>query len=220
MASRCHGDAVTTPVPDDAIQPETRADLRAWLAQHHAQSDSVWLILWKRASGRRQIGYDDLVEEALCFGWIDSLPRKLDGERSMIRLSPRKRGSAWSLVNRQRVEKLIAAGLMTKAGLRKVEQARADGTWHALDAVEALALPDDLVAALAAYPQAHAHFTDFPRSSKRLILEWIASARRPETRAARVAETARLAQANVRANHYRQPVRTRSTQPPAATEPT
>lgn len=193
------------PLPPDAIDPGDRAGLRRWLEQNHRQSGSVWLVLWKAASGRRAISYDDLAEEALAFGWVDSLPRKLDADRSMIRLSPRQSGSAWSRVNKARAERLIAAGLMAPAGLARIEQAKRDGSWSRLDAVEALEMPEDLTAALAGVPEAAARFAAFPRSSKRLILEWIAQARKPETRRNRVEETARLAGQGIRANHYRQP---------------
>ena len=121
-------------------------------------------------------------------------------------LAPRKPGSGWSRVNKDRVARLIADGLMTDAGLKVIERAKADGSWAKLDKVETLAVPDDLAVALAAHPPAATHFGAFPKSSKRLILEWIEGAKRPETRAARVQETARLAADNIRANHYRQPI--------------
>jgi uncharacterized protein YdeI (YjbR/CyaY-like superfamily) len=122
-------------------------------------------------------------------------------------LAPRKPGSAWSRVNKERAERLIASGLMTEAGLAKIEQAKANGSWSKLDDVEALTIPGDLAEALSAHPPAAANFDGFPRSSKRLILEWIIQAKRSETRAKRIEETARLAAKNERANHYRQPKR-------------
>ncbi len=149
------------------------------------------------------ISHDDAVEEALCFGWIDSLPRKLDDERTMLLLSPRMPGSAWSKANKDRVERMNAAGKMHPAGLRKIEQSKADGSWTFLDDVEALIVPDDLAAALAEYEDAEENFAAFPPSSKRGILEWIKQAKRAETRSKRVWETAELASKNVRANQYR-----------------
>jgi uncharacterized protein YdeI (YjbR/CyaY-like superfamily) len=163
----------------------------------------VWVIGFKKATGKPRVAYDELVEEALCFGWIDSKPNKLDDERSMLWLAPRKRGTGWSRANKERVAKMIRAGSVRPAGLAKVEAARRDGSWSALDAVEALEVPPDLAAALAAHPAAGANFAAFPRSVKRGILEWIAAARRPETRARRVDQTARLAQRNERANQWR-----------------
>lgn len=121
----------------------------------------------------------------------------------MLWLAPRQPGSGWSAVNKERVERLIAAGLMTPAGLAKIEAAKQDGSWNALDAIEALEIPPDLGAALESYPAARGYFEAFPRSVKRGILEWIANARRPETRARRIEETARLAQDNQRANQWR-----------------
>jgi uncharacterized protein YdeI (YjbR/CyaY-like superfamily) len=181
----------------------SRAEWRAWLEANHDRSGSLWLVTYKKASGRPTLSNDDIVEEALCFGWIDSLPRKLDSERTMLLLSPRKPGSLWSALNKRRAERMIAAGLMRPAGLALIEAAQADGSWTALDAVEALAIPDDLAAALDARPPARTHFEAFPRSAKRGILEWILQAKRPETRARRVEETARLAERNERANQWR-----------------
>ena len=188
--------------PDDAIHPATRAEWRAWLEQNHARGAGVWLISAKKGSDQPRVAYDEAVEEALCFGWIDSKPRALDDQRSMLWFAPRKSRTGWSRLNKQRVERLIAAGQMTPAGMAKVAAARQDGSWSALDAVEALEIPPDLASALAAYPAAQAHFDAFPRSAKRGILEWIAAAKTPATRAKRVAETARLAQDNQRANQW------------------
>ncbi len=140
------------------------------------------------------------MEEALCFGWIDSTARTLDDERTMQWFAPRKPRSGWSTPNKERVARLITTGLLAPAGLAKIDAAKQDGSWSALDAVEALEVPPDLGAALAANPAAQQHWDAFPRSVKRGILAWIATARRPETRARRVAETARLAADNIRAH--------------------
>jgi uncharacterized protein YdeI (YjbR/CyaY-like superfamily) len=183
------------------VEVTSRDAWRAWLAAHHGQAESIWLVRHKKAMGATYLPYDAVVEEAICFGWVDSLPRKLDETRSMLLLSPRQPGSAWSKVNKDRVERLIAAGRMAAPGLRAVERAMADGSWSALDAVETLRVPADLAAALAGLAGAAARFAAFPKSSRRGILEWIAIAKRPETRSRRVAETARLAADNVMANH-------------------
>lgn len=191
-------------VTEPRVEVKSRAALRRWLTAHHAQPTGVWLVTWKRAAKPTwYVSYDEVVEEALCFGWIDSQPKTLDDARSMRRLAPRRPKSAWSAVNKARVERLVAAGLMTKAGLAAVERAKADGSWGALDAVERLEVPDDLARALASFPKARENFDAFPRSSKRLILEWVNAAKRPETRQKRVSETARLAAKNERANHWR-----------------
>jgi uncharacterized protein YdeI (YjbR/CyaY-like superfamily) len=181
---------------------DSRAAWRAWLARHHASSGSVWLVIHKKGRGPH-VPYDDVVEEALCFGWVDSLVRKLDDRRSMLLLAPRKPGSAWSKPNKERVARLVASGAMTPAGLAKVAAARADGTWTKLDAVEALEVPKDLAAAFRSHAGSAAHFAAFPRSAKRGILEWIEQAKKPETRAKRVTETAALAARNERANQWK-----------------
>jgi uncharacterized protein YdeI (YjbR/CyaY-like superfamily) len=185
------------------VQVESRAEWRAWLDANHESMESIWLVTFKKTSGKPYVAYDAVVEEAICFGWIDSLPRKLDDERTMLLLSPRMPGSAWSKANKDRVERMNAAGKMHPAGLRKIEQSKADGSWTFLDDVEALIVPDDLAAALAEYEDAEENFAAFPPSSKRGILEWIKQAKRAETRTKRIRETAELASKNVRANQYR-----------------
>ncbi|NJN98713.1 MAG: hypothetical protein HC875_33810 [Anaerolineales bacterium] len=190
--------------PDNAVHPLSRAEWRAWLEQNHTRPEGVWLVSYKKATGKPRVEYDEAVEEALCFGWIDSKGNKLDEERSLLWFSPRKPKTGWSKPNKERVERLIAAGLIAPAGLAKIEAAKQDGSWNALDAVEALEIPPDLASALAGYSQAQQNFEAFPRSAKRGILEWIVNAKRPETRAKRIEETARLAQDNIRANQWRQ----------------
>ena len=172
------------------VHVERREEWRSWLAEHHASADGAWLVSWKRATGRPAIDYDAAVEEALCFGWIDSLARTLDEERSMLLFTPRKRGSGWSRSNKERVGRLEAAGLIEPAGAAVIGAARADGSWTALDDVENLVVPDDLAAAFAVRPGAAEHWESFPRSVKRAILVWIHDAKRAETRARRVEQTA------------------------------
>jgi uncharacterized protein YdeI (YjbR/CyaY-like superfamily) len=197
------GDPVSVEPPVNSVHPLTRAEWREWLAANHARTVGVWLISYKKATGKPRFDYEEGVEEALCFGWIDSKGAKLDTERSMLWYAPRKPRTGWSKPNKERVERLLAAGLMTPAGLAKVEAAKQDGSWSSLDAVEALVIPPDLQTALANHPPAEEHFAAFPRSTKRAILECIANAKRAETRAARIDETARLAAQNVRANQWR-----------------
>ena len=170
--------------------------------KNHARTEGVWLITYKKATGKPRVEYDEAVEEALCFGWVDSKPNKLDDERSLLYFAPRKGGTGWSKPNKVRIERLIAAGLMMPAGLAKVEAAKQDGTWTLLDGVEALEVPPDLAAALAALPNAQTHWDAFPRSVKRGILEWILNAKKPETRAKRIEGTATLANENKRANQW------------------
>ena len=189
--------------PKNSFLAETRSEWRAWLAENHARSAGVWLITYKKGSGKPRLTYGESVEEALCFGWVDSKPRKLDDERTMLWFAPRKPGSGWSALNKERVQRMIVQGLMAPAGMTKVEAAQQDGSWNALDAVEALEIPPDLETALASHGSARQNFDAFPRSVKRGILEWIVNAKRPATRARRVEETARLAGENVRANQWR-----------------
>ncbi len=186
--------------PSNSIHPPTLSAWRAWLAANHTRPEGIWLITYRSASGKATFTYEQAVEEALCFGWIDGHTKTLDEERGMQWYAPRRRGSVWARSNKARVERLIADGRMTPAGQAKIDAAKADGTWALWDSVDSLEVPPDLAAALAAYPDARANFDAFPRSARHAILGWIATAKRPETRAKRVAETARLAQANVRAN--------------------
>jgi uncharacterized protein YdeI (YjbR/CyaY-like superfamily) len=186
--------------PENSTHPLSREEWRAWLEQHHARPEGVWLISYKRATGKARVEYDAAVEEALCFGWIDGQAKTLDDERSMQWFAPRRSRSGWSRPNKERIERMIAAGRMAPAGLAKIEAARADGSWSLLDAAEALEIAPDLERALAGYPDARRHFDAFPRSVRRNILAWVAAARTEATRARRVDEAARLAQQNQRAN--------------------
>lgn len=179
---------------------EDRAALRAWLEAHHDEPEGAWVVFWK--GERRTMSYDDIAEEALCFGWVDSKPGKVDDERTKLYLAPRKSGSNWSALNKRRVADLESAGLMTPAGRAAVEAAKLDGSWDALNDVENLVIPDDLMRALERYPDARGNFEAFPPSTRRGILEWIHNAKRDATRAKRVEETARLAQDDVRANQW------------------
>ena len=192
-----------TQPPPNSIQPDTLADWRAWLEDNHTRPDGIWLITYRRATGKATFTYEQAVEEALCYGWIDGHTKTLDEERGMQWYAPRRAGSVWARSNKERVARLIADGRMTPAGQARIDAAQADGTWALWDHVDSLAVPDDLAAALATYPAARAHFDAFPRSARHAILGWIATAKRPETRAKRIAETARLAQDNVRANQPR-----------------
>jgi uncharacterized protein YdeI (YjbR/CyaY-like superfamily) len=165
------------------------------------------VVFFKKGWGRpSSLTADEARDEALCFGWIDSVINALDGRRYKLLFSPRKPGSGWSRVNKKRIAELIAAGRMAPAGLAKIEAAKRDGSWTRLDQVETLTPPPDLKRALAANKQAQANFGAFPRSAARAILEWIANAKTPETRARRIDETVRLAAQNLRANQPRQPV--------------
>jgi uncharacterized protein YdeI (YjbR/CyaY-like superfamily) len=187
------------------LHVETRIQWRAWLGLHHGGAPGIWLVTWRKATGRPRPTYDDVVEEALCAGWVDSLPRALDDARTQLLVTPRKPRSNWSRINKERVERLTAAGLMLPAGLTVVDAARRDGSWTALDKVEALDEPPALRAALDAEPAARTAWDQFPRSARRAILEWITNARTPETRAKRIDTTVSEAAVGRRANQWRQP---------------
>jgi len=190
-------------LPENAVHPLTRSAWRDWLIANQDRAVGVWLVYYKKGTGLPRVDYDEAVEEALCVGWIDSKPRALDDARSMLYFAPRKAGTGWSRPNKERVARLLAERLMLPAGLSKVEAAKADGSWERLDAVEDLVVPADLSDALRRHGAAHTYWDAFPRSVRRGILEWIQNAKRPETRAKRVEETARLAARNERANQWR-----------------
>jgi uncharacterized protein YdeI (YjbR/CyaY-like superfamily) len=198
-------DEPTDPVAYEQVLIESRTEWASWLSQHHDRSPGIWLARWKKASGRPVVAYDHVVEEAIRFGWVDSRPRSLDEERSLLLVTPRKPRSNWSRINKQRAEALIRSGRMTPAGLAAVEAARANGAWDALNEVEEMTEPDDLARALDADPQARTYWDAFPRSTRRAILEWIGSAKSAETRRKRIDRTVSDAAVNVRANQWRQP---------------
>lgn len=176
----------------------TRAAWRDWLAENHDRSAGIWLIFDRKSSRADRLAYGDSVEEALCFGWIDSLVKPIDADHYKQLFTPRKPKSVWSRTNKDRVERLIAAGLMTQAGIARIEEAKRTGSWSALDAVEAMVIPPELEAALEANPKAKAYFHAFSPSARKGYLYWLNAAKRPETRAARVKEIVRLAAANKR----------------------
>ena len=182
------------------VEVKTRNDLREWLQANYQRQTGVWLVTYKKPS-EYYLAYKAIVQECLCFGWIDSLPRKLDKERTMLYISPRKKGSNWSKVNKEYVAKLQQAGLIHEAGLQKIKQAKQDGSWSFLDDVEALILPDDLQLAFSDNQTARENWSAFPPSVKRGILEWIKNAKRSQTRAKRIRDTVEKAAKNIRANY-------------------
>lgn len=169
--------------------PADRIQWRAWLAEHHAASPGVWVVLRREGPGQRSLSLDEAVEEALCFGWIDSTLRSLGSGQRALLFTPRRARSTWSQTNKRRVARLAAEGRMTDAGMAAVERAQADGSWSILDDIDALRIPSDLDVALAADPPARAGFDAYTVSQKKSALWWIRSARRPQTRARRIEET-------------------------------
>jgi uncharacterized protein YdeI (YjbR/CyaY-like superfamily) len=178
----------------------TRAAWREWLAQNHATQQNVWLKIYKKQSQTSSVQYNEAVDEALCFGWIDSSIKKGDDDFYLQFFAKRNPKSNWSKVNKAKVTQLTAAGLMTEAGQRMIDLAQQTGTWDALNDVENLLVPNDLAEALASVAMATERWEAFSRSTKRGILEWILNAKRPETRQERVEKTARMAARNLKAN--------------------
>ena len=177
------------------------AELHSWLKINHHRERSIWLVKNKKDSGLPYISYDEIVDELICFGWVDSLPRKLDATKTMLLISPRNSKSNWSAINKDRVEKLRKANRLEPSGLLTIEKAKSNGTWDFLSDVESLVIPKDLANALDSYDKAEYYFNRFPNSSKRGILEWIKIAKKDETRKKRVEETAIKASKNRKANH-------------------
>lgn len=182
----------------------TRKEWRNWLEKNHQSENSVWLIIYHKSSETESIYYNDAVEEAICFGWIDSIAHKRDDESKYQFFSRRKPKSNWSKANRERAEKMTAANLMTESGKKLIELAKKTGTWDALTDVQNAVIPEDLQKELNNDKTALKNFLSFPPSSKRIILEWILNAKKAETRNKRIKETVRLAADNIKANHYRQ----------------
>lgn len=180
---------------------ESRTEWRSWLRANHATSGSIWVVRWNKETGRPHLAYDDLVEEALCFGWIDSTINRYDDGRSALLVAPRKRGSTWSASNKERIARLDAAGLLEPAGRAVIERAKADGSWTLLDEIEAGVEPADLAAALDAAPAARASWNGFSPSVRKGIMAWVILAKRPETRAKRIETTVRMAAKGLRAQY-------------------
>lgn len=172
---------------------------RRWLETNHQVVQGVWLIIYKKESGIPSVYYPEAVDEALCFGWVDSLGNKRDEQSYYQYFSPRKPKSNWSGVNKAKVERLLLAGKMMPAGLKMVELAKRTGTWTALEDVENCVVPADLEAALALQPQALAHWQAFPPSAKRGILQWLSAAKQAATRERRIVEIVDKAAQNRRA---------------------
>jgi len=183
----------------ERFEPTTLEEWMAWLSHHHADTPGVWLVTAKRSTGRQVFDYEASVVEALRFGWIDSTQRSLDSDRSMMWFSPRRPRSGWARPNKVRIERLEREGRLEPAGRTAVDIAKANGSWTLFDDVEDLVVPDDLAGVMAALPGAQAHWDGFPPSARKAILAWIVQAKRPETRARRVAEAAAQASRGLRA---------------------
>lgn len=185
----------------DKGQPELhfadRHAWRAWLKKNHDRAGVLWMVFYKGRPDLPTVPYDDAVEEALCFGWIDSTIRKIDEERYVRKFTPRRSGSRWSDLNRERAEKMIRAKRMTKTGMEKIRMAKDEGTWETGPApTKAPPMPDAFREALDANATARKHFDTLAPSYRRQYLGWIAAAKREETQRKRIAEAIGLLEKN------------------------
>jgi uncharacterized protein YdeI (YjbR/CyaY-like superfamily) len=173
----------------------SRDDWRAWLKENHDVEQEVWLVYYKKHTGKPRIHYDDAVEEALCFGWIDSIVKKIDAEKYIQKYTPRKQKSIWSEANKKRAERMIKQGRMTEAGLAKIKEAKQNGEWEkGTSREDPKGIPADLRRALAANKKARQNFEDLAPSCKKQFIWWISTAKMDRTRQRRIKETVRLAQ--------------------------
>ena len=177
----------------ELFYPANRKKWRAWLQKHHDKKQAVWLVFYKQKTGVATISWSDAVDEALCFGWIDSKKKPVDEEKYIQFFSRRKTKGTWSKINKQKIEQLIAAGMMMPAGFASIEAAKQNGSWAILDDVEELGIPADLELAFNAHPGSGDFFSGLSRSAKKSILQWLVLAKRPETRQKRITELAELA---------------------------
>jgi uncharacterized protein YdeI (YjbR/CyaY-like superfamily) len=184
------------------ITPKSRSDFRSWLKKNCKQSESIWVVIYKISSGKVNLLLSDVVEEALCFGWIDSVPGKIDSEKYKLLVSPRRPTSVWSAINKLKVKKLIRLRLMTSAGLAKIKQAKANGSWDKLNASDRFEIPKELISGFKKNKKATQFWEAVAPSSKRAILEWINAAKTETTKTKRIKETVRLSAIGIRANHY------------------
>ena len=187
---------------EETFCPTNSQEWRKWLEKNHEKKQSVWLICYKKSSDKPTLNWSDAVDEALCFGWIDSTKRSIDEESYMQYYGKRKPNSMWSKINKQKVEKLIADGRMTYAGFAAIETAKQNGSWTLLDQVEELIIPDDLEAAFSKHSGSKDFFLSQSRSIKKGMLAWIVLAKRNETRQKRINEIAKCAEKGIRPRHF------------------
>ena len=186
----------------EKFYPKSRQEWREWLQDNHDKKQSVWLIYYKKKSNIPTVIYSEAVDEALCFGWIDSKSKPIDELKHMQFFSRRKPNSVWSRVNKEKIERLTNEGLMTEAGYEIIEIAKQNGSWTILDEAEALVIPDDLDKEFQKRKNAKEYFLSLSRSDKRNILQWLVLAKRQETRDKRIAEIVELADKNQKPKQF------------------
>ncbi len=183
--------------------PTSQQDWRQWLKENHNLKQSVWLVYYKKKSNVPTVAYGDAVDEALCFGWIDSTKRALDTDTFMQFFCKRKPTSVWSKINKEKVQRLIAEGLMTQAGYESIERAKQNNSWAILDDVEELKIPKDLEKEFKTKPGSKDFFLSLSKSVRKSILQWLVLAKRPETRQKRIHEIAELAAQKLKPQQFR-----------------
>lgn len=186
-----------------SFYPKNRKAWRNWLQKNHIAKQSVWLIYYKKGSGKPSLSWSEAVDEALCFGWIDSVAKTLDEERYIQFFCKRKPRSVWSKINKEKVQRLTDAGLMTAAGQAIIDTARLNGSWNTLDEVEAGIIPKDLLQVFKLHPGAKPYFTGLSRSAQKAILQWLHMAKQSATRQKRMEEIATLAAQNLKPKQFR-----------------
>jgi uncharacterized protein YdeI (YjbR/CyaY-like superfamily) len=177
----------------ELFYPKTKQQWRKWLAENHSRKDAVWLIFYNKKSTKPTISWSDAVDEALCFGWIDSKAETLNVESHRHYFCKRKPNSTWSKINKQKIETLTAKGLMTKAGFDVIERAKQNGSWTILDEVEELIIPSELEKAFENFENSKDYFTSLSKSKKKVLLQWIALAKTNATKQKRIFEIAKNA---------------------------
>lgn len=187
----------------ETFYPTSKEEWRQWLQENHLTSTSIWLICFKKKSQKPTISWSEAVDEALCFGWIDSVRKSIDHESFIQFFSQRKPKSTWSKINKDKVIELEEKGLMFDAGRACIEIAKQNGSWTILDDIDLLILPEDLEDAFNQHPNANSNYHAFSKSTKKSILYWIKSAKRAETREKRIKEVAELANQNLKPKQFR-----------------
>jgi uncharacterized protein YdeI (YjbR/CyaY-like superfamily) len=172
---------------------------RNWLHENHSKSKGIELVFYRVSSGFESMRWEDAVQVAICYGWIDSTVRRLDEERRKQTFTPRKDKSVWSKLNKNYIEKLTKENLMHESGLKKIETAKQNGSWTSLDHVEDHVIPEDLKAEFKTNPKAYENYLNFSPSYRKSYLYWLNQAKRTETRNNRIAEIIRLCAQNIKA---------------------
>ncbi len=188
-------------IDSETFYPKSKQEWRQWLIENHQSKSSVWLVCYKKKAGKPSVEWSDAVDEALCFGWIDGMRKSIDDEKFIQFVCKRKPKSAWSKINKEKIARLITDDLMTEAGLKSIEIAKQNGSWYLLDEVEELTVPEDLETAFAANIGSKDFFSSLSKSVKKMILQWIAFAKKTETRQKRINEVAELAAKNQKPKH-------------------